>query len=313
MKIFYNATGAQRKSLVAAISQKLNTPAEYLGAPTFAYQVGDYHIDKNGMVTGKDNLDLEDALFQKGFSAIEREYDEPDTHESGLGGLGATPSVEELNDEAEAWAERELRRMRLESENVPDYSNRGPYGGDDIPDFEDLPMTEEEELGLGRIRREDWRGENGMQPDDYIPDMTDTLAIEMPLQGFTEENVANLEKLIASKASLIKKTLGVDALPIERTDTTLRFPWFAYGTPGEEAKAYAYFICALCTAAKKQQRVTAKEHPVDNEKFAFRVFLIRLGFVGDDYKAARKILLRNLSGNSAFKVVPQAEEVDDHE
>lgn len=313
MKIFYNLSGSQRKSLVAAISQKLNTPAEYLGAPTFAYQVGDYHIDKNGMVTGKDNLDLEDALFQKGFSAEEREYDESDTYESGLGGLGATPSVEELQDEAEILAEREMRRLQLESENVPDYSNRGPYGGDDIPAFEDLQMTESEELGLGRRRHEDWQGENGMQPDDYIPDEPDTLTIEMPLVGFTEENMANLEKLIASKAGLIKKALGVDALPIERTDTTLRFPWFASGIPSEETKAYAYFICALCTAAKKQQRVTAKEHPVDNEKFAFRVFLIRLGFIGDDYKAARKILLRKLSGNSAFKVAPQAEEVDDHE
>ena len=51
----------------------------------------------------------------------------------------------------------------------------------------------------------------------------------------------------------------------------------------------------------QQKRVTAKEKPVENEKFAFRVFLIRLGFVGDEYKVARKILLNNLSGNSAFK------------
>lgn len=313
MKIFYNVTGSERKSLVATISQKLNIPAEYLGAPTFAYQVGDYHIDKNGMVTGKDNLELEDALSQKGFNATDREYDEPDTYESGLGGLGATPSIEEMQTEAEAWADREMRRMKLENENIPDYSNRGPYGGDDIPDFEDLNMTEEEELGLGRRRREDWQGENGMQADDFIPDQSDTLTIEMPLEGFSEESIFNLEKLIASKAGLIKKALGVSELPIERTESTLRFPWFAIGTPSEEIKAYTYFICALCDTAKKQLRVTAKEHPVDNEKFAFRVFLIRLGFVGDDYKAARKILLRNLSGNSAFKVAPSIEGVDDHE
>ncbi len=55
----------------------------------------------------------------------------------------------------------------------------------------------------------------------------------------------------------------------------------------------------------------AREKRVDNEKFAFRVFLIRLGFIGDDYKAARKILLSNLSGNSAFKngAPPRATEV----
>jgi hypothetical protein len=61
--------------------------------------------------------------------------------------------------------------------------------------------------------------------------------------------------------------------------------------------------------------VTAKDKPVENEKFAFRVFLIRLGFVGDEYKTARKILLRNLSGNSAFKNGAPAKvtEVSDYE
>ncbi len=39
----------------------------------------------------------------------------------------------------------------------------------------------------------------------------------------------------------------------------------------------------------------------DNDKYAFRCFLLRLGFIGDEYKAARKILLGNLTGNSAFR------------
>ena len=291
MKIFYNTNGAERKRLVAAISQELNAPTKYLGAPTFAFQVGDYHIDKNGNMDGPGDLDLVTILYAKhGFKAENVEHHEVD-----------------------AWAECEMRRMRLENENIPDYSNQGPYGGDDIPDFEDLQMTEAEELGLGRKCREDWQGENGMQADDYTPEESDTLTIEMPLEGFTEENISNLEKLIASKTGLIKKALGVNELPIERTETTLRFPWFAFGTPGEDVAAYARFIGALYVSAKKQQRVTAKDHPVENEKFAFRVFLIRLGFVGDDYKVARKILLRNLSGNSAFKVVSRTEEVDDHE
>ena len=40
---------------------------------------------------------------------------------------------------------------------------------------------------------------------------------------------------------------------------------------------------------------------VENEKYAFRCFLLRLGFIGDDNKTARRILLQNLSGNSAFR------------
>lgn len=130
---------------------------------------------------------------------------------------------------------------------------------------------------------------------------SDGLTIEMPLDGFTDESLANLEKLIASKAALIKKSLGIDALPVDRTETTLKFPWFHFVASEDEVTAYTRLISALCALAKEQKRVNAREKPVENEKFAFRVFLIRLGFVGDEYKAARKLLLKNLSGNSAFK------------
>ena len=53
--------------------------------------------------------------------------------------------------------------------------------------------------------------------------------------------------------------------------------------------------------AKNSKRITAKERTVENEKYAFRCFLLRLGFIGDEYKASRKILLKNLDGNSAFR------------
>ena len=149
---------------------------------------------------------------------------------------------------------------------------------------------------LGSLR------ELGLVPDGVeSDDRCGVLTIELPLEGFTETALENLDRLIASKAALIKKAIGTDALPVERTETTLKFPWFRLGIEPEEVSAYSRFIGALCAAAKEQHRVTAKEKPVENEKFAFRVFLIRLGFVGDEYKSARKILLRNLSGNSAFK------------
>ncbi|WP_416200587.1 MAG: Virulence protein [Thermocaproicibacter melissae] len=146
-------------------------------------------------------------------------------------------------------------------------------------------------------------------------ELCDTLTIEMPLDGFTEAALENLERLIASKETLIKKAIGVDKLPIVRTETTLRFPWFRFGIEPEEVSAYSRFVGALCATAKKQHRVTAKDKPVENEKYAFRVFLIKLGFVGDEYKTARKILLRNLSGNSAFKngAKAKATEVTEHE
>jgi hypothetical protein len=53
--------------------------------------------------------------------------------------------------------------------------------------------------------------------------------------------------------------------------------------------------------AKNQHRVTATEKAYDNEKYTFRCFLLRLGFIGPGYKTERKILLSRLTGSAAFK------------
>lgn len=130
------------------------------------------------------------------------------------------------------------------------------------------------------------------------------VCISMPRSIFTDNNLENLKAIVAAKGSLIKKALGTDELPIEVTDTKVSFPWFM-GTPTpEELKAYDTFICKLCEMARNQKRVNAKEKVIDNEKYAFRCFLLRLGFIGEQYKVERKILLRHLAGSSAFRSVP---------
>ena len=128
-----------------------------------------------------------------------------------------------------------------------------------------------------------------------------TVCISMPRSLFTDGNLENLKALIAAKGGLIKKALGVDDLPLEITDTKVSFPWFPATPTPDEMNAYDTFICKLCEMARNQKRINATEKPTDNEKYAFRCFLLRLGFIGAEYKTARKILLKNLSGASAFR------------
>ena len=124
------------------------------------------------------------------------------------------------------------------------------------------------------------------------------LTVRIPLEKVA---VGNLTRLLEVKGSLIKKALGINALPISIEEDTISFPWFE-GLPGtDEVKAYTHLIAALCEMSRNQKRITATEKAVDNEKYTFRCFLIRLGFIGAEYKTERKILLRNLSGSSAFK------------
>ena len=80
----------------------------------------------------------------------------------------------------------------------------------------------------------------------------------------------------------------------------ISFPWFGATEP-EEALTYTKFISAVCEMTVKQKRITAKPKENENEKYAFRCFLLRLGFIGDEFKADRKLLLSKLDGSSAFK------------
>ena len=132
------------------------------------------------------------------------------------------------------------------------------------------------------------------------------LTITLPPESVA---VGNLTKLLDAKGSLIKKALGVDDLGFEinKESKTICFPRFGEVSI-DEAMAYTHFVTALCKMTKEAKRVTSKEKEVDNEKYAFRCLLLRLGFIGTDYKAERKILLRNLSGSSAFKAGKDGEQ-----
>lgn len=211
MTLNYNVSGTDRKRLVRLISEITECDTKYLGAPTFAYEVDYFTIDKNGGVT-----------------------------------------------------------------------------------FDDRADSEEIEHLIERLHEEGFTAEN-VDPDE------NHICVSMPRSLFTDTALENLKNLVAAKGTLIKKALGADELPILIEKDKVSFPWFKGEAAPEEIKAYDTFICKLCELARTQKRVTATEKPADNEKYAFRCFLLRLGFIGDEYKGARKILLRNLAGSSAFK------------
>jgi len=202
MKIEFNVTGPDRKSLVTAMGEILGVKPKYLGMPTAAYEVGGYIVDKTGTVTGEDSPELLEGLTAKGIA---------------------------------------------------------------------VPQQEAEPAGL---------------------------AIEIPQD---KVNFENLTKLLSAKAPLIKKSLGIENITVKQEEGKVVFPWFEETPDADMAKAATALIAALCRMSVERKRITCTEKQVDNEKYAFRCFLLRLGFIGDKYKLERKVLLQNLSGNSAFK------------
>ena len=201
MELYYNRTGAERKELVAAIAEITGEKSKYLGAPSMAYQIGDYQVSKEGILSGPDSDDADHLI-------------------------------------------KEL-------------SSRGFLGD-----------CREHEVNIS-------------VPLEYV-------------------DVGNLIHLLEAKGELIKKALGIENTFIKEEGETVTFPWFKDLTP-EEVQTYTKFISALCKMSVTQKRVTAKAKDVENEKYAFRCFLLRLGFIGDEFKADRKILLSKLDGSAAFK------------
>lgn len=213
MTINFNVTGAERKELVKLIANFTGCKSKYKGAPTFAYEVDYFTIDKNGALSFDDRADSEEIenliemLAEKGFTAVGGENDTESHNETA--GLTVT-------------------------------------------------------MPIGKVK------------------------------------AGNLTKLLDAKGSLIKKALGIKELPIVISEEQISFPWFSI-IDSDTASAYTEFISALCKMSCEQKRITVTEKPVDNEKYAFRCFLLRLGFIGKEFKTTRKILLRNLEGSSAYK------------
>ena len=115
-------------------------------------------------------------------------------------------------------------------------------------------------------------------------------------------SVDTLTKLLETKGALIQKALGASSTQITVEDEHVEFNWFDRELAPDEVNAYMLFIASLCKLSKELTRVNASPPgQTENEKYAFRCFLLRLGFIGNEYKEARRILLSRLNGSAAFK------------
>ena len=125
-------------------------------------------------------------------------------------------------------------------------------------------------------------------------------SVSITKDGMTPAMIENLQKIIISKASLIKQAFGTETLPVLEEHDKITFSWFPNMDP-DNGPAYIEFISALRKMAMEAKRVTMSDSEVENPKYAWRCFLLRLGFIGPEYKNTRKILMKNFSGSSAFK------------
>ena len=141
-------------------------------------------------------------------------------------------------------------------------------------------------------------------------DEENRMTVEMPLELVDESTIDRLRKIVENKGELFKAAFKTDNLEIIVEEDKVCFPWFTV-EQYDDTSAYCTFISMLCEFAKNQSRINNKLDTSDNPKYTMRCYLLRLGMIGAAYKSARKVLLRNLSGSSAFRKVSDSNEVSE--
>ena len=275
MEIMYNATGARRKELVKAVAAISGVKPVYLGTPSFSYKVGGIEVTRDGTLRlsdGRTAQPLTEALANVGF------------HYEGEIAMDVAEAKDGEADANEAATEEAPQDVAAGAPALEDVER--PMPQDKGAAVEPPAATHEEERGSEE------------EPPAIAQGEGIGLTVELPA---VQVNVELLGKLLEAKGALIRKALGVTELPMETHEDKVAFPWFQEQPSEDERKAAIALISHLGAFSKHAKRVTAKAKPVANEKYAFRCFLLRLGFIGKEWKDERKTLLRNLSGSSAFR------------
>ena len=281
MKKNYGVTGSERKAMAQVIGQAVGMEPVYMKMPTCAYAISNIIVNRIGEVIWDERTD--DATMEKVFEA--------------LAGAGYT-----AQDEEEVAAEA---APEVGAENEP------------VVEPEPAPLPEVE---------------------------TVELTVSVPMTRHTGNSLRNLVNLIYTRAGLINKALGtsfaaeqglIDALSeieslrtaedfrkavaayeeehgqalsgITFTPETITFSSLPETADAERLTAFTELVAMMTKQALDQKRIQAKAVNEENEKYALRIWLTRLGMNGPEFKTTRKILMENLTGHSAFRTEAEKE------
>lgn len=332
---------AERKTLAKRIEELTGIHPYYTKAPLYSYDIGSYTIDRDGnLLVEPENADAEllttllnEGLIRGGESIEstddQMENTEPTDHLEEDSVTEDTEAEPEVMDEQELedadTAEDEPAEAEAEDASEPDNTAE-----DDAT--EDEPETEVQEV-------EEWQ-ETEDQPEEVPLD----LELAFPVSQHNGVTLRNLVNLLYSRGKLIGKATGghfhVEEGLVEKlkddsctfaimnfinavsdyetehgaaleglkiTTEKIIFTGFPTAPDHEHLTVFAQLAVLMNQQAISQKRIQAKDVNDENEKYALRTWLLRLGMNGPDFKETRKILMENLSGHAAFRTDEEAQ------
>ena len=330
MEIQVELKNRKRKELAQIVSGITGEEPLYKGAPSYAYTIGKkVTVERDGTIAVAEPLasnavflnQLLEGLEFHGFDRwiikspklpeLPESLESLEPWESPDDGIfDSSTARTEVGDLAPAALENPAQRSELSGGDGDD----GAAAADDViivsgSESTQTPLEARSSAEADSLPQGDEPPSDGAPGMEHLPqenkppsdDPPDSLTVQLPREGFTPIALDNLSRLIDAKSALICKALAVTKLPMEVTEESVSFPWFERELTSEEISAYTCFTTLLADMAKRQSRVLTVAKEVENEKYAFRCFLLRLGMIGEEYSNTRRILLRNLSGNGSMK------------
>lgn len=328
---------AERKTLAKRMEELTGIHPYYTKAPLYSYDIGSYTIDRDGnLLVEPENADAEllTTLLNEGLirggESIESTDDQPEDTEP-TDHLEEEPVTEDTEAETEVLDEQESEDADTAEENEP-AEDESEEAAEPDNTAEDEPDAEEPES--------DEQPEAEDQPEEVPLD----LELAFPVSQHNGVTLRNLVNLLYSRGKLIGKATGghfhVEEGLVEKlkddsctfaimnfinavsdyetehgaaleglkiTTEKVTFTGFPTAPDHEHLTAFAQLAVLMNQQAISQKRIQAKDVNDENEKYALRTWLLRLGMNGPDFKETRKILMENLSGHAAFRTDEEAQ------
>ena len=261
MRINYNVTGEERKALVKVISDTTGADAVYKFMPTCAYEIDYFTVTREGVLEFEDRADSQEV--EAVLTALA---------DAGFEGVDETAPV----DPTEGGVSEEPEPVSL-TVSVPMEGHTGAT----LRNLLNLIYTRAGLLNkaLGTA----FCVEEGLK--DAIQHTDSTQSVESFLRtiaDYSDTHGVSIEGL-----TLTPDAITFMSLP-ETADTDVQ-------------RAFTELVGMMNRQALTQKRIQAKSIDDANEKYAMRTWLTRLGMNGPEYKTVRKTLMRNLSGDCAFR------------
>lgn len=317
-----------RKVLVSRLMELTGLHSRYTFMPRCAYIVGSYTVEKEGTLVIEDNAapEIIRTLLDEGIIR-EEGAETPETSET------ETACEESSESECEGSDETVDITEDIQPTEEPDTT------AEESPEVQE-PLDEDEPMDTVNDTDADEAPVPTEQPT--LQDV-DELTISLPMAGHTAQSIRNFLNLMYSRGPLLNKAMGtnfsvsnslLDAVEQASTRTVeemldeLEEYRLGAGTTGmtgisitaekisltfagpltqEKVSAYTELCSAMNRMAVTQKRIQAKTVNDANEKYALRIWLIRLRLNGDEHKTIRKLLMQNLTGHAAFRTKEDAE------